>query len=212
MLSLFDPKGLCYAGMKLRDRFLHDRDAVIRVRQLFLAILSGLAVNKLMSQHLRLILGLVEALNAIGLLVVFINLLSLERSPTSSILKMTCEVHRALFSPTPPCSACFEELERINVAQQFDRVVDGDEFSKARRQPATRTGSLLECAALDRSSQCGTRLPANQQRTCGPYRGVRLLAAPRSVRPATAPTQHQNAPTRCALLCASWPSLRTFLP
>ena len=70
---------------------------------------------------------------------------------------MTCKVHRALFSPTPSCSACFEELERINVAQQFDRVVDGDEFSKARRQPATRTGSLPECAALGRSSDCETR-------------------------------------------------------
>ena len=87
MLSLFDPRGLCHAGMKLRDRLLHDRDAIIRVRQLFLANLSNLVVNKLMSQHLRLILGLVEALNAMGLLVVVINLLSLERAPPSSIFK-----------------------------------------------------------------------------------------------------------------------------
>ena len=81
MLILFDPRDLCHAGMKLRDRLLHDRDVVIRVRQLFLANLNNLVVNKLMSQHLRLILGLVDALNAMGLLVVVINLLSLERAP-----------------------------------------------------------------------------------------------------------------------------------
>ena len=40
-----------------------------------------LFVNKLMSQHLRLIFGLVEALNAMGFVVVVINLLSLERAP-----------------------------------------------------------------------------------------------------------------------------------
>ena len=61
-------------------------------------------------------------------------------------------------------------------------------FSWAHRQPTTHAGSLLECAAPGRSSQCGTRgfpgLTANPQPMLGPSWSLRLLAAPRSVGPA----------------------------
>ena len=81
MLSLSDLGSLRHADIKLKDRLLHDRDAVIHVRQLFLVILESILVAKdAMNQHLRLILGLVEALTEIGLLAAEINLVSLERT------------------------------------------------------------------------------------------------------------------------------------
>ena len=81
ILSLSDLGSLRHADIKLRDRLLHDRDAVIHVRQLFLVILESILVaNIAMSQHLRLTLGLVEALTEIGLLATVINLLSIERA------------------------------------------------------------------------------------------------------------------------------------
>ena len=52
MLSLFDPRGLYGAGMKLRERLLHDSDAVIRVGHMFLVNLEIILVgNDLMNEH-----------------------------------------------------------------------------------------------------------------------------------------------------------------
>ena len=102
MLSLSELRSFCHDGMKLRDRLLHDRDVVIRVRQFFFANLETiLVVKELMSQHFRLILGLVDALDATSLLVV-INLLSpctgdrLLSSSVAALVLLGCGV------PPPP--------------------------------------------------------------------------------------------------------------
>ena len=90
-------------------------------------------------------------------------------------------------------------------------------FSWVHRQP-THAGSLLECAAPGRSSQCGTRgfpgLTANPQHMLGPSWSVRLLAAPRSVGPAVflgSPPTHNTCWVPPGV-CGSWPLLAVWDP
>ena len=82
----------------------------------------------------------------------------------------------------------------------------------------THSGSLLECAAPGRSSQCGTRgfpgLTANPQHMLGPSWSVRLLAAPRSVGPAVflgSPPTHNTCWVPPGV-CGSWPLLAVWDP
>ena len=91
-------------------------------------------------------------------------------------------------------------------------------FSWVHRQPTTHAGSLLECAAPGRSSQCGTRgfpgLTANPQHMLGPSWSVRLLAAPRSVGPAVflgSPPTHNTCWVPPGV-CGSWPLLAVWDP
>ena len=121
---------------------------------MFLEKLSNLFVNKLMSQRLRLILGLVEALNAMGLLVVVINLLSLERTPTSSIFTRPAKFIKRSFRQH--CRALLA-LKSSNASTLFNSLI---------------------VSWMATSFQ---RLTANPQRTFGPSWSVQLLAAPRSV-------------------------------
>ena len=65
-LYLADLGRLRHADTKIEDRFLHSVDTSIRVARLFLVILFRVRMaSDLMSQHLRVILGLTEALCAV---------------------------------------------------------------------------------------------------------------------------------------------------
>ena len=79
MLLRSYPSRLRHAVIKLRDRVLHGHHTSLRVGQLMLLILYRVLVTSDL-MCLRLIFGLVEALDAIGLLLVVFTLLSIERA------------------------------------------------------------------------------------------------------------------------------------
>ena len=78
---LSDHCGVRRSVIKLRDRLLYCRDAVICAGQPFLILLNLiLGSSDLVGQHLRSILSLREPLGAIRLLVIVVTLLRLEQA------------------------------------------------------------------------------------------------------------------------------------